>query len=178
MKYQCITISGRICTGKSTLYHTLEDSLHWKSYSTSQFFREYAKKHELQLEKAEEQNNKITKEVDYRVQDMLNDQKFIIVEGWMAGALAKDKKKVLKVLLICDDEIRVKRFALREHVSTTVAKRRIHERETFLLATLNKIYRLKNIFDTSYYNLVIDTTGKNEEEIRGLVLTALDPHLI
>lgn len=176
MKYQSITISGRICTGKSTLYHALEDSLHWKSYSTSQFFREYAKRHELQLEKAEEQNNKITKEVDYRVQDMLSDQKHIIVEGWMAGALAKDKKKVLKILLTCDNDMRINRFALREHVTATIAKERIHDRESSLLTTLNTIYNLKNIFDPSYFNLIINTTGKNEEEIRDLVLTALKSH--
>ncbi|PIY69055.1 hypothetical protein COY90_02770 [Candidatus Roizmanbacteria bacterium CG_4_10_14_0_8_um_filter_39_9] len=178
MKYQNITISGRICTGKSTLFHALKDSLHWMTFSTSQFFRDYAKKNHHSLEKAEEQNDRITKEIDYKVQDMLSDQKFIIVEGWMAGALAKNNKHVLKVLLTCDNDMRIKRFALREHVTMMVAKQRIHDRESSLLATLQKIYHLKNIFDTSYYDVVIDTTGKNEEEIRDIVLTSLDPHLM
>jgi len=58
MKYSKITISGKICTGKTTLFWDLQKKLNWPVFSTGQFFRDYARQHNLSLEKAEEQNKK------------------------------------------------------------------------------------------------------------------------
>jgi len=72
MRYTKITISGKICTGKTTLFKGLQKKLKWPAFMTGQLFRDYVKEHGLNLEGAEEQNEKLTKEVDYKVRDMLH----------------------------------------------------------------------------------------------------------
>ena len=61
MTYTKIAISGKICSGKSTLFNDLEEKLKWPVFQTGKYFREYAKKNKLTLENAGEQNDKLTK---------------------------------------------------------------------------------------------------------------------
>src|SRR3989338_11414533 len=111
MKFSKITISGKICTGKTTLFWKLQKKLNWSTFSTGQYFRDYARRHNLSLEKAEEQNEKITKDVDSKVRHLLKRDKNIIAEGWMTGIMADNFRDILKILLICNDKERVRRFS-------------------------------------------------------------------
>ena len=52
MKYSKITISGKICTGKTTLLKRLQKKLNWTTFMTGQLFRDYVKNHKLNLEGA------------------------------------------------------------------------------------------------------------------------------
>lgn len=88
--YNTITISGKICTGKSTLFTMLAQTLQWETISSSQYFRQYAREHALDINKAEEQSNELTKKIDYMVRDRLKTGKHIIAEGWMAGVMAEE----------------------------------------------------------------------------------------
>ena len=109
--YTKITISGKICTGKSTLFNNLSQHLKWPTFHTGQFFREYAKKHHLLLEKAQEQSVKLTKKIDYKVRAMLKIKKGnLIVDSWMAGIMADSFPHVLRVLLVSEDTIRIKTY--------------------------------------------------------------------
>ena len=40
----------------------------------------------------------------------------LIVDGWMSGIMANNLKDVLRILLICKDNIRYKRFADRKKI--------------------------------------------------------------
>ena len=165
-----ITISGQICTGKTTLYKALEQSLGWQTFSTGQFFRDYAKKHNLDLEAGEEQNEDITKKIDYQVRELLKTKSQIIVEGWLAGIMAKDIAGVLKILLVCDAKKRQQRFGKREQVSHKEAASRVKERDNSWLAEIKKIYNRADIFDPRHYDLIIDTTDQKPEAILQQVL--------
>ena len=101
MKYSKITISGKICTGKTTLLKSLQKELNWPIFMTGQLFRDYVKKNVLNLEQVEEQNDELTKKIDYQVRDMINVPGNLIVDGWMSGIMAQDLPDVLKILLIC-----------------------------------------------------------------------------
>ena len=59
-----ITISGKICTGKTSVFRELHKKLQWPTFSSGAHFREYAKIHNLVLNDAEEQIAKITKKID------------------------------------------------------------------------------------------------------------------
>ena len=98
MVYDKVTISGQICTGKTTLYQALGKRLDWPTFSTGQFFRDYAAKHQFDLEAAEEQSAKITKKIDYQVRDLLKTKKYIIVEGWLAGLMAANTPGVFWIV--------------------------------------------------------------------------------
>ncbi|OGK66276.1 hypothetical protein A2209_00880 [Candidatus Roizmanbacteria bacterium RIFOXYA1_FULL_41_12] len=172
-KFDKVTISGQICTGKTTLYKALGQKLNWQTFSTGQFFRDYAAKHELDLEAAQEQNATITKKIDYQVRDLLRTKKHIIVEGWLAGIMAANTPGVLRILLTCQDAKREKRFANRENVEVKEAVQRVSERDSSWLAEIKKIYRRDDVFNPKHYDLVIDTSKLKPAQILDKVLNAL-----
>jgi predicted cytidylate kinase len=174
MKYTKITISGKICTGKSTLFKNLAKKLHWQTFHTGQFFRNYVKKHRLDLERAEEQNESLTKKIDYKVRDMLRkEKKFYIFDGWMTGIMADNYSQVLRILLACDDHVRAERFAKREKIPLKKAKQLIKERETNLFEKLREIYRRDDFVEPKNYNCVIDTTKLSSADVFKKVMRVL-----
>lgn len=160
-----VTISGLICTGKTTLYWNLQKKLTWPSFSASQFFRDYSRTHNLSLETAAEQSNKLTREVDEHMKKLIVESEHIIVEGWMAGIMARDLKEVLRVLLTCDFSVRAGRFAERERLTLDEAENRIKSRENNLFTKLKEIYRRDDFVDRGHYNLVIDTTSLSSQAL-------------
>ncbi len=168
-----VTISGGICTGKSTLVKNLVKELQWETYSSGAFFREYAHKHNLSIEKAEEQTPHIAKKIDYMVRRTLKNKKHIIVDAWMGGIMAQGISHVLKVLLICDDRVRYKRFSKREGIPLQASKEHILERENNLLQKLSTMYKVDDILQPSKYNIVINTTDLSVDKVTRLVLCLL-----
>lgn len=165
MSYQKVTISGRICTGKTTLFWGLQEKLGWPAFSASQCFRDYARIHSVSLDKAEEQSEKLTKEIDYKMRDLLKGEGNLIVEGWMAGIMADEFPGVLRVLLTCADDERIRRFAERDSINVQEAEERIRQREKNLFAALEKIYHRRDFFDPKNYNLVVDTTSLSSGQL-------------
>ena len=87
--------------------------------------------------------------------------------------MAENIPDVLKILLVCKDKERFARFAMREKVSHAEAERRVLQRENHVLAKIKKIHGRDDIFAPNHYNMVIDTTGKNPQEILQAVLDKL-----
>jgi len=174
MKYLNITISGQICTGKSTLRNLLTKKLLWQNFSTGELFRQYVKDHNLSLDQAEEQNNKLTKKIDGQVKKLLRTKKNLIVDSWLAGVTAKGIPGVLKVLLICKDDIRYKRYAKREKSSYEQAKLKVNERFYNWAKKIYKIYKRKDFFQDTYFDLVIDTSYITPQAVLKKVLKALE----
>lgn len=172
--YNKVTISGLICTGKTTLFWGLQENLIWPTFSVSQFFRDYARIYNLSLEKAEEQNKILTKRVDLRVSEMLkNPSGNLIVEGWMAGIMADCFPHVLRVLLTSRDKVRIERFAKRGRISFETAEEKIKAREKNLFDALEKIYHRGDFVDPKNYNFTLDTTDLVKEELIEKVLRKL-----
>lgn len=165
-----ITISGKICTGKSTLLKNLQKELNWPIFMTGKLFRNYVTKNKFRLEQAEEQNEKLTKEIDYKVRDLLNRKGHLIVDGWMSGIMANGLSNVLRILLICQDDIRYQRFADREKISLDQARIRVDERQNNWLSKLKKIYKRGDFMDPKNYDLIIDTSNLSLEDILKKVL--------
>ena len=173
MTYTKIAISCKICTGKSILFNALQKVLKWPVFQTGKYFREYVAKKHLTLEDANEQNDKLTKEIDYMVRDRLHEKGHLIVDGWMSGIMANKIPDVLRVLLICDDEIRTARFSEREKISLKEAEKRVEERLANWVAKLKKIYKRDDFFDVKNYNLIIDTSHISSKKVLQIVLDAL-----
>jgi predicted cytidylate kinase len=170
MKYSKITISGKICTGKTTLFKKLKDKLNWPTFMTGQLFRDYVKKNKLNLEEVGEQNETLTKKIDYQVRDMIHAPGNLIVDGWMSGIMANNLKDVLKVLLICKDNTRYKRFSARENVHFDEAKKRVEERQLNWFNKLKKIYKRNDFIDPKNYDLIIDTSNITSQAVLKKVL--------
>lgn len=175
MKYSKITISGKICSGKTALLKRLQKMLNWPSFIAGQLFRDFAKKHCLSLEEAGEQSERLTKEVDYKVRDMLHGKRHLIVDGWMSGLMANKQPDVLKVLLICKDDIRYKRFAKREKISFSEAKKRVEKRQNSWFDKIKKIHKISKqaLNNERNYNLVVDTSYITPQAVLKKVLDTL-----
>ena len=171
--YDKITISGRVCTGKTTLFFDLQQKLIWPTFSASYFFRDYAAAKHLSLEKASEQSDQLTQIIDYGMGELLKKKDNIIFEGWMTGIIACDLPRVLRILLTCDDTVRANRLSLRENFSQEEALQRITERESNLFRKLEEIYNRNDFVDPANYNLVIDTTKSTPQETLERVLKTL-----
>lgn len=174
MTYKKITISGRICTGKTTLFWNLQKTLGWSTFSASQFFRDYARTHDVSLQKAEEQSSNVTRDVDQGMQKVLEQNEHVILEGWMAGIVANGLPDVLRLLLTCEDTIRIKRFAMREHISEREAALKVHEREDSWTKKLQALYHRDDFFDPKNYNCIVDTSDKTPEQVLEIILQSLD----
>lgn len=159
MNIDKITISGKICTGKTTLLKFLEKELGWPIFMTGKLFREYVEENKLKLEEVKEQNENLTKKIDYQVRNMIYAKGNLIVDGWMSGIMASGLPNVLKVLLICDDNIRYQRFADREKINIDEAKKRVDERQSNWLNKLEKIYKRNDFMDQKNYDLIVDTSN-------------------
>ena len=173
--YSKITISGKICTGKSSVFRELQKKLNWPTFSTGAFFREYAKSHGISLNNAEEQTAKLTREVDGMVKDMLKKPGNLLLDSWLAGIMAEGIDDVLKVLLVSDDSMRFTRFALREHISFEEAKGEVLLRDKSWFEKVEKIHNRSDFFDKKNYTLVIDTSKKDIEAVVASILSSLSP---
>jgi|SRR3989344_8993957 len=170
MEYSKITISGKICTGKTTLFKKLQEKLDWPTFMTGQLFRDHVKKNKLNLEQVEEQNETLTKKIDYLVRDKINAPGNLIVDGWMSGIMADNLKDVLKILLICKDNIRYKRFAAREKIDFDEAKKRVEERQNNWFTKLKTIYKRNDFVDPKNYDLIINTSNISSQAVLKKVL--------
>lgn len=171
MRYSKITISGKICTGKTTLFKKLVDRLGWPGFKTGKLFRDYVIKNKLDLEQVEEQSEFLTKKIDYQVRDMIYASGNLIVDGWMSGIMADNLKDVLKILLICKANIRYKRFAAREEIKDfEEAKKRVEDRQLNWFNKLKKIYKRNDFVDKKNYSLIIDTSSISSQAVLKKVL--------
>lgn len=172
--YKKIALSGAICTGKSSLARALAARLGWKHYSTGQLFREYATRHNLSLEKGEEQNPILTLKIDNDMANRVRRTDHIVVDGWLAGMLLRDSSDVYRVLLTADIATRISRFARREQVSLVEAEKKIRQREGSVTQKVKDIYHRVDFFDPSHFNLVIDTTNISQERALELVCDTIN----
>ena len=173
MKYHALTISGKICTGKSALFKLLEQKLGWEVYSASRFFREWCRDHNMPIFAAELRPVELTREIDQGMREMLLQKEKIILEGWLAGYMAQGIPQVLKILLVCKDEERIKRFAKREGILFEKAKEEIQKREDNLFQKWKRVYGRADFFEPQYYDLVVDTADLKLKEVVDLVLARI-----
>ena len=179
-KIKNITISGKICVGNSTLAKALAKKLGWRYVNAGDFFRDYCKKHGLKLEDTEARSDKVRRKVDYKGRETLIRDKNIVYEAKLGGFFAQGIENVLKVLLVCDDSLRIDRYCNREGVTVSEAKRSIWKRESQNHKVWSKTYRLEwdkwigdrqiNFYSPENYDLVIDTFKNSKEETLEKVL--------
>ncbi|MBI3384615.1 cytidylate kinase family protein [Candidatus Gottesmanbacteria bacterium] len=173
MKYPNITISGLVCTGTTTLSKLLSEKLGWERHSTGELFRKYCLEHNLPLEETSLRPDSITLEIDSLVKEKLQQEKNLIMEGWLTGFLARDLKDVFKILLVCNDALRIDRLVNRDNLTVEEAKEEIEVRERENLKKWTRIYGVSDFWEPKYYDLTIDTYENSKEEALNKTLAAL-----
>ena len=174
LKFDNVTISGGISTGKNTLLDNLKPYLEpqgWKFTSGGQILRDFTKEYVQPL--ASLVDKKIHNMIDERTVKLLKNGHYV-VEAWLAGFFARNMKDTLRVLLVCkDNALRIDRVVNRDKISVDMAKDFIKQREDTNFREWKKYYGNRDFFDPKYYQLVIDTYQTGPMETLGKVLDKL-----
>ncbi len=184
LKYQSIAISGRPGAGRTTLFTNLKkvlEPLGFEFFSGGEWSRKYAIEHGLQNpgdpkhHSAAVYGEDVDHEIDISMRKKLEDGGNYVVESWIAGWNMRGLKHVLKILLICDDALRIDRIVNRDLISVEAAKENIKKREEENLAKWTRIYKVPetDFWDTKHYDLVINTYSHGPQETLDITLQAL-----
>ena len=80
---------------------------------------------------------------------------------------------MLKVLLMCDEALRIDRIVNRDNITVEDAKAHIRMREESNLAKWQRMYKTDDFWDPKHYDLIINTYSHGPRETLDLVLQAL-----
>jgi len=172
MKYRNIIVAGDIGTGTTTLAKNLADKLGWKIVSVGDFFRKYAKEHNIPLWDKEAVDDNFEREVDQEITRKLKEEKNLVVDSHYAAWFLKGDNEVFKILLLCDKNIATKRIISRKHTHKETPEE-VEKRRQGLYRKFKKLYSSENYEDPKIFNLVIDTTNSSIEETLSIALKAV-----
>jgi cytidylate kinase len=172
--YKNITISGGVAVGKNTLLDNLKPILEpegWHFTSGGKILRDFTKEYVQPL--ASLADDDFHKKLDARTTNLLEEGNYVI-EAWLAGFMARDRKDTLRILLTCsNDALRVDRVANRDKVTIEQAKDYIKDREENNIKEWKRIYGDHDFFKPEYYHMVVDTYSFGPQETAQKVLALL-----
>ena len=185
LKYSSIAISGKPGAGRSTLLRNLKpilDPLRWETFSGGDWSRKFSiekgkhDRNDVTHHKATDYGEDIDHQIDLALREKLsNPDVHVAVESWIAGWNMRGLKHVLKVLLMCDDALRIDRIVNRDNLTVEEAKNHLKDREDSNLGKWSTMYRVskEDFWDPKHYDLVINTYSHGPKETFHLVLQAL-----
>jgi cytidylate kinase len=183
LKYSSIAISGRPGAGRSTLLKNLKnivEPLEWETFSGGDFSRKFAieaGKHDeedVTHHLATDYSDEVDHQIDAAMRKKLSDPNtHVAVESWIAGWNMRGLGHVLKVLLMCEDSLRIDRIVNRDNLTVEEAKMHLHEREDANIGKWKRMYGVTDFWDPQHYDLVINTYSHGPKETLNLVLQAL-----
>ncbi len=184
LKYESIAISGKPGAGRTTLLQNLKkvlEPLGFTFFSGGEWSRQYAIEHglhdkeDIKHHSAQIYGDEVDHQIDVAMREKLAKGGNFAVESWIAGWNMRGLKHVLKILLICDDALRIDRIVNRDLITVEEAKGNIRKREEENLEKWSRIYKVPptDFWDTKYYDLVINTYSHGPQETLDIVLQAL-----
>ena len=185
LKYRNLIVSGKICTGTTTLAKHLTEALGWRRIEGGEIFWKPICK-DLKLE--EEQTGLRPDEEDLKfdacLKEKLRKENNLILESHLAGFDAQGIPGIFKILLVCESgkgedqvAVRIDRMVNRNGTTVEGAKAHIKEREEEDLKKWRRLYGQArpdwDPYDPSSFDLIINTYNHNQEETLKIALKAL-----
>ena len=164
MKYKSIVLSGPVASGTTTAAKSLADKLNLEYHSAGDFFRQYMLEHNIPLPEKVQIPDEVDRKIDKELTDLAASEKGIIIDSLYHGYFTRDMPHVLKVLLIADQETRIKRAIARVHTHKETADDVKRRDETHDIK-FRKLYADENFLDPKFFNLVIDTTNTKTADV-------------
>lgn len=182
-KYASVAISGRPGAGRSTLLKNLRPYLEqfgWEFFSGGDWSRQFSirqGKHDPK-DPTHHLATDYGDDVDHQIDDALREkmskpETHMAVESWIAGWNARGLPHVLKVLLMCDDSLRIDRIVNRDNTTVEEAKEHLRLREESNIGKWKRMYGVEDFWDPKHYDLVINTYSHGPSQTLELVLQAL-----
>lgn len=164
MAYTSITVSGPIASGTSTTAKMLAEKLNLEYHSAGDFFRKYMAEHNIPLPNKEEVPDDIERKVDQELTNLMASQKPVVIDGLYASYFAREMPHVLRVLLTAAENVRIVRAVTRQHTHEETDDD-VRKRDKAHDLKFRKLYADENFLDPKFFNIVIDTTNTNPEEV-------------
>ena len=170
-----IVLFGFAGSGTTTIGEMLSKELNFKFYSTGNLLREIAQKEGVsifELQSKMSKDSSIDKKLDDATIEFSKTKKDFIFDSWLAWYFIED---AFKIKLKCDDNIRFERISKRENISFEEAEETTKKREENNSLRYNEIYPKMNFPPKDdIFDLVIDTTKKNEKEIANIIMSKIN----
>ncbi len=183
LKYSSIAISGPPGAGRSTLLKNLKPYVEgwgWQTFSGGEWARQFAVKNgthraeDKTHHKATDYGDDIDHQIDAEMRKKLSDPTaHYAIESWIAGWNMRGLSHVLKILLECDDSLRIDRLVNRDNLTVEEAKVHIIQRQEANFLKWKRMYGVTDFWDPKHYDLVINTYSNGPKQTLDLVLTAL-----
>lgn len=181
-----VCISGLAATGKSTVARRLAKALNVKYVSGGQALKQLAiergyspggedwweKPEGLKFLNERSSNPEFDKLVDAKLIELAS-REDVVVDSWVLPWLLKDG---YKVWLKADEEERAARLAKRSGMPIDVAKEILRKRDSESQDIYKRLYGISLGSDLSPFDVVLDTTGLNEDEVYRLLLSLIKLH--
>ncbi len=173
-----ITITGNLGSGKSTVAKLLAKKLGYNHYSTGDFWRQIAAERGtdvLGLNKMAEIDKSIDDEMDKRQEELGKKEDNFVIDARLAWHFIP---KSVKIFLDVSDEEAARRTSQDTRVSEKrfsfeETLKRIRERRESEVKRYKERYGL-NYYDKSNYDIVVDTTPINAEQVTQKILNFIN----
>ena len=169
-----ITVGGPPGSGKSTAAAYLSDRLGIRAVSAGRIFRGMARERRLSLAEfgeLAETHWEIDRELDERM--LAEAHGDVVLEARLSGPLSVAKGiNAFRVYISARREVRAARIGGREHKDPAQALREMEERERSEALRYSEIYGM-DIWDTSIYDLVIDSSDITAEQVVDRIVEGL-----
>lgn len=161
--YRSIVISGQIASGTTTAAKTISQKYNLEFHYAGDFFRNYMKAHGIPLHDKSKIPDDLDQKIDRELTNLAASEKGVIIDGHYIGYFTRNMSHVLRVLLTCDEEERVKRASNRDQQKETAED--IKKRLAGLDAKFRKLYANENYLDPKFFDITIDTTETTPDEV-------------
>lgn len=168
-----ITVSGLPGSGTTTVSNLLSDHYKIKVISAGEVFRTLAQEKGMSLidfSKLAEQDTSIDLQIDEKQREIAQTYDNIILEGRLAGHMAKN---ALKIWVKASIEERVKRICYRENIPYEQTYGETNVREASEALRYLEIHNI-DINDLSIYDIVIDSGRWNQYQICDIICACVD----
>ena len=171
--FQKITICGLAGTGTTSLGKELAGKLGYAFISAGELFRKKAKEDGISLAELEERakaDERYDRDLDQRMQVFGRTHICFVVEGRLAWRNIPDS---IKILLVCEDEIRIQRVARRDMIPFEQAQRETRHREALIQERYACLYGIVDLTERSQFDITISTEDAGVAEIASELVALL-----
>lgn len=170
-----IAIGGPSGVGKSEIAARIATKYGLPHLSMGYFFREMAKKKELDIYELSEkvlEDSDIDKKLTEMVIKEINKIKRCIIDGHGVGLFLNDKY-TFKILLYAPIETRVERISRRDNMPVSNLLQKIQELDSNTSIRFKEYYG-KNIYDIENYDLAINVAKFNLNEVEEFIYNVFE----